>query len=189
MNPVWTSLIGLVGVILGVLLNEGIRRSRRIETFSPKLFEKRLEKYEKLMALVQAGYDVASDVMTNPAHSQEERHALISQAILGIAQFTDQEELYLDPELGAHCVATFMGAEDALSIEDPKEREQAQREVLDMYKEAKRMIREDSGIFEIEKLFRSIHKPRLTSPVIDRIRYLRVHPEELTKAKSSNDGV
>ena len=82
-----------------------------------------------------------------------------------------------------------MGAEDALSIEDPKEREQAQREVLDMYKEAKRMIREDSGIFEIEKLFRSIHKARLTSPVFDWIRYLWVHPEELTKAKSSNDGV
>ncbi len=176
-------------MILGVLLNEGIRRRRRIETFSPKLFEKRLEKYEKLMVLLQAGFEVAADVMSNPTHSQEERHDLISQAIRSIAQFTDQEELYIDPELGAHCVATFMGAEDVLLIGDPKEREEAEQDIRDMYKEAKRMIREDSGIFEIEKLFRSIHKPRITSPVIDRIRYLRAHPEELNKAKGEDDSV
>lgn len=188
-NPIWTSLIGLVGVILGVLLNEGIRRSRRIETFSPKLFEKRLKKYEQLMALLQAGYKVASDVMSNPAHPKEERHALISEAIHSIARFTDQEELYIDPELGTHCVATFMGAEDVLLIKDPKERVEAEQDVREMYKEAKRMIREDSGIFEIEKLFRSIYKPRITSRVIDRIRYLRAHPEELNKGIGGEDNL
>lgn len=166
MNPIWTSLIGLLGVMLGVLLNEGIRRSRRIETFSPKLFEKRLEKYEKLMALVQAGYEIASDVMTNPAHSNEERHSLISEAILAIAHLTDQEELYLDTDLSAHCVAAFMGAEDVLSITDLVERERAQQRVVEMYSEAKRMIREDSGIFEIEnfsELFISHGFPVLSS--------------------------
>ena len=189
MDPIWTSLIGLSGVIAGAVLNEVIRRSRRVETFSPTIFEKRLAKYEKLMALVQAGYEVASEVMTNPDHSPQERHVLISEAIHSIAKFTDQEELYIYPYLGAHCVAAFMGAEDVLSIEDPQERAIAEQEVCQMYAEAKRMIREDSGVHKVEKLFRKIHKPRLTSPIIDRIRYLKTHPGELEKLKSKKEGV
>lgn len=141
------------------------------------------------MRLVQAGYEVAADVMTNPTHSQEERHALISQAIHSIAQFTDQAALYVNPELGGHRVATFMGAEDVLLMGDPKEREEAEQDIRDMYNEAKRMIREDSGISEIEKLFRSIYKQQITSPVIGRTRYLRAHPEELNKQKGGEDSV
>lgn len=173
MNPFWTSLVGLAGVVLGVLLNEAIRRTRRIESFAPKLFEKRLERYEELLALIHAGYHIADDVMTNPAHSYEDRHNHIASAILKIANFADREELYIEPDLGAHCVATFMGAEDVLSIEDDRERAEAQRQILLMYKQARRMIREDAGVLRIEKLFRSIHNPRIASPVIDRIRYLR----------------
>jgi len=184
MNPIWMSVIGVLGVIVGVVLNEVIRRSRRIETFTPGIFEKRLAKYEKLMVLLQTGYDVASDVMANENYAQEERHALISEAILNIAKYTDEEELYIDPDLGAHCVATCMGAEDVMSIEDTKEHDEVRQMIRDMYKEAKRMIREDSGIHEIDKLFKRIHKPKLTSPVIDRIRYLKKHPEEIEKSKT-----
>jgi hypothetical protein len=179
MNPIWTSIIGVVGVIVGVLLNEIIRRSRRIETFTPAIFEKRLAKYEKLMGLIQAGYDVASAVMENEDFSQEERHALISKVILNIAEFADKEELYIDAELGAHCVATFMGAEDVMSIGNPREREERKQIIRDMYNEAKRMIREDSGICEIDKLFKKLHKPELTGPVIDRIKDLKKHPEKI----------
>jgi len=74
-----------------------------------------------------------------------------------------------------------MGTEDVLSIKDPQERAIAEQEFRHMYTEAKRMIREDSGVHQIEKLFRKIHKPRLTSPIIDRIRYLKAHPGELEK--------
>ena len=179
MNGIWTSLIGLFGVVAGVVLNEVLRRSRRVETFTPKIFEKRLAKYEELMALLQAGYEVASDVMENPEHSVEERHDLISGAALSIARFTDQEDLYIDDELAAHCVAAFLDAEDVMSIEDPAERETARRHIGDMYVEAKRMIREDSGVHQIDKLFKTIHKPKLSGPIIDRIRYLKSHPEEV----------
>lgn len=185
----WTSIIGVLGVIAGVLLNEIIRRSRRIETFTPGIFEKRLAKYEKLMALIQAGYDVASDVMVNEELSKEQRHALVSEAILKIAEYADKEELYIDSELGAHCVATFMGAEDVISIQDPKEREEVRQMIRDMYKEAKRMIKEDSGVHEIDKLFKRIHKPKLTSPVIDRIRYLKKHPDEIEATNTNGESL
>lgn len=171
----WASIIGVIGVIAGVILNEAIRRSRRIEIFTPGIFEKRLKRYEKLMSLLESGYDAASEVMSNEQLSKEERHELISVAILSIAQYADSEQLYIDPELGVHCVATFMGAEDVLTTQDPQEREERRNSVGEMYLEAKRMIREYSGISEIDKLFKKINKPKITGPVIKRIRYLKKH--------------
>lgn len=177
----WTALIGIFGVLLGAGLNELLRRNRRIEVYTVRVFDKRLEKYEELMALLLVAAEVASDVTKNPEYNPEQRHELMSAAILPIAQFTDDNELYIDPELAPHCVATFMDAEGIPSINDPREREKRLQEMRDMYVNAKRMIREDSGIAEIDKLFKTVTKPRLSSPIIERIRYLKAHPEEVRK--------
>lgn len=189
MNALWAPLFGLFCVIIGIVLNELIRRSMRVEIFAPKIFEKRLEKHEELMELIQVGYEVASDVMTNSSYSAEERLALISEVVGTIAEFVDREVLFLDPDLAAHCVAAFMGAEEVLSIEDLKERSRAEDYVGTKYMEAKRMIREESGVRQVERLFRKIHKPRLQSPVIDRIKYLRKHPKELKRLREGQGGV
>ncbi|MDD2636649.1 MAG: hypothetical protein PHW82_14240 [Bacteroidales bacterium] len=181
MNDMWTALIGIFGVVLGAGLNELLRRGRRIEAYTGRVFDKRLEKYEQLMDLLQAASEVASDVMENADYTLEQRHELISAAILPIAQFTDDNELYIDPDFAPHCVATFMGAEDVLDLADPKEQEERRQDIRDMYVNAKRMIREDSGIAEIDKLFKTLTKPRLSSPIIERIRYLKAHPEEARK--------
>jgi hypothetical protein len=42
-----------------------------------------------------------------------------------------------------------------------------------MKADAFRMIGEDSGVAQINKLFKSINRPKLTSSVIDRIQELR----------------
>jgi hypothetical protein len=181
MNDMWTALIGIFGVLLGAGLNELLRRNRRIESYTGRIFDKRLEKYEELMALLQTASEIATDVMENTEYTPEQRHELISAVILPIAQFTDDNELYIDPDLAPHCVATFMGAEDVLDHKDPKEREARRQDIRDMYANARRMIREDSGIAEIDKLFKKITKPRLSSPIIERIRYLKAHPEEVQK--------
>jgi len=190
----WIALIGIFGVILGAGLNELLRRKSRIESYMGRVFDKRLEKYEELMARLQAASEVATDVMENPEYTPEQRHALISAVILPIAQFTDDNELYIDPDLAPHCVATFMGAEDVFAIADPKEREERRKDIRDMYVNAKRMIREDSGIAEIDKLFKTMTKPRLSSPIIERIQYLKAHPEEVRKyheeeEEASNQGI
>jgi len=187
MSDMWTALIGIFGVLLGAGLNELLRRNRRIEAYTMRVFDKRLEKYEELMALLQAALEVASDVMENPEYTPEQRHELISDAILQIAQFTDDNELYIDPELASHCVATFMDAEDIPSIKDAREREERRKAMRDMYVNAKRMIREDSGIAEIDKLFKTMTKPRLSSPIIERIRYLKVHPKEIRKIHGEDE--
>ncbi|MHC4394218.1 MAG: hypothetical protein ACYS1A_01055 [Planctomycetota bacterium] len=183
MNNILTALIGIIGVILGAGLNELLRRSRRIEAYTSIIFDKRLEKYEELVVLLHDAYNIATDVMENSKYTPEERHELISAVLFPIAHFTDDNELYIDPDIGIHCVATFMGAEDVQGINDPKVREDTKKDIIDMYVNAMRMIREDSGIAEIDKLFKRITKPHLSSPIIDKVRYLKKHPEYLRKSQ------
>jgi hypothetical protein len=170
--PLIGPLLGMLGVVVGGLLNEFLRKGRRVEEYSTGIFEKRLKAYEALMSLIHLGSDLAQEAIDNTKLSHTERHELISEAISPIAEFVDRNSLYIDEELGAHCVALFMGVED-IGDAPESEREQLTREYYKSRSETFRMIKEDSGVAEINKLFRSINRPRITSPVIERIRYLR----------------
>ena len=124
------------------------------------------------MGLIYTGSDVARKVIDNPKLTRDERHELISSAIAPIAAYVDRESLYIDEELGDHCVALFMGVEDIRDAPEP-EREELTLDFYKMRAETYRMIREELGVAEINKLFRSINRPRITSPVIERICELR----------------
>ena len=167
-----TALIGLVGVLIGALLSQVFHRQNRVETYSHKVFERRLEVYESLMALLQSGYDIASEVMENDLLSNEERRALISEAIMPIAAFVDEHALYIDKYVAAHMTSAFMGAEDVLAATDEKEREALVSAIRSSYKTAKEIVRTESGAEEINKHFRSISRSKPTSPVIERIKHL-----------------
>lgn len=172
-GDVATGFVGVLGVLLGVAANEILRRKNRIEAYSARVFEKRLAIYEELSAKMVNARSIANDVMNNAGYTSKERHEIVSAIILDIAEFTDGNALYIDNELGTHCVATFMGAEDAFDIPDDAEREEVKRIIWDMDANAQRMIREDSGVAEINKLFKKLNRPSLTSPIIDRIREIR----------------
>jgi hypothetical protein len=176
-------LIGVAGTVLGAVLNEFIRRRNRIESYSTKVFERRLSAYEGLYDRIQESYGIASDVMGNSSYSAGERHDLISAAVHNIAGFTDKNSLYLNDEVTAHCVAAFMGAEDVLAAAEGAEREELHRHVIDMYTEGCRMIQEASGVKEIDRLFKNIVKPVLSGPVIEALRYYRAHPEQIGKLR------
>ncbi len=182
MAELWAGVFGICGVLLGVIVNEVFRRQRRIEAYTARLFDRRLNAYEGLMKHLYSASRVAADVMENPKYTAEERLDLISSAIHEIAAFTDRNELYLDRDLASHCVATFMGAEDIQGLSSGKERTDMKRDIWEQYGQARQMIREDSGIAKIERHFRTVAKPVLTSPVIDRIRYLREHPKEAERS-------
>ena len=187
MTEVWTGLIGIGGVLFGVLANELLRRNSRIETYTARIFDVRLAKYEELMGHLHAAYEIASDVMENPDYSAEEQHELISAAILQIAQFTDKNELYIDSDLAVHCVAIFTGAEDVRDIENADEQNDAKERIRDLYKLARQMIREDSGVAEIDKLLKKIAKPTFSGPVIEYIRFLRKNPSHLRPVQKNSD--
>jgi hypothetical protein len=171
-SPLIGPILGMIGVVVGSLLNEFIRRRRRVEEYSSIIFEKRLKAYEELMTLIHRGSDLAREAIDNADLSHSERHDLISDAVGQIAEFVDRNSLYINEELGAHCVALFMG------VEDVRDSPEATREDLALayyanLRETFRMIKEDSGLTEINKLLRSINRPRITSPVIEAIREVR----------------
>ena len=98
--------------MLGVALNEWIRRSSRIESYSATIFEKRLGIYEELWKKILAGREVAEEVIDNTAITAEQRHELISAVVLSIAGFCDENNLYLNEEVTVQCCTLFMGVED-----------------------------------------------------------------------------
>jgi len=179
MPDISMGFIGITGTLLGVAINELLRRQRRIEIYTARLFDKRLAAYEELTRKLHAGYEVATDIMESSGYSHEQRHEMISIALHDIASFTDENELYLDSDLAAHCVATFMGAEDVQDVKDENEKAKMKGDIVDMYVQARRMIRADSGVEKIDRFFKKLTKPTLSSPVIDYIKHLREHPEEL----------
>lgn len=165
-------LVAILGVVTGVLLNEFVRRRNRRELYAPKIFEKRLAAYEKLADLIENGSEIAQEVIDNAEFTREQRHALISEAILTIARHTDSHKLYIDEELAVHCTALFMGVEDIYD-EKGEKRETLLKNFYDARYEAFRMIAEDSGISEINKLFKIINRPKLSGPIIELTRELR----------------
>ena len=172
----WSNVVaaamGLVAVPLGVFLAEFVRRRQRSEQFASAVFAKRLEAYEVLFGLLEEGSEIATRVLSDANLSSIERHDLISQAIMPIARYSDRSLLYIDQELGAHCTALFMGVEDIPDLPDA-ERQLRLADYRRQLQETRRMILEDSGVAKANKIFRDVNRPRITSPVIERIRELR----------------
>lgn len=166
------ALIGLVGVPLGIVLGELLRRRQRAEQFAAAIFAKRLEAYDTLLNILFESHRIANEVIANPNLSLAERHELISAAIMPIAEHTTRSVLYIDEELGAHCTALFMGVEDLHGLRENERRSQLAQFQRD-WRETRRMILEDSGVIRINRLFHDINRPTISSPVIERIRELR----------------
>ena len=167
------ALIGLLGVLLGIVLNEQLRRRNRIENYSTSVFERRLDLYEELFRRVSQYSEIATEVIENDELTKEQRHELVSAAILEVAGFCDEHELYINEELTVHCVPILMGVEDIYYIEDKNQKEQGIDRFRDNLLAAKRMIRKESGIADLDKLYLSITKPKHSSPIIEYYRKLK----------------
>jgi hypothetical protein len=165
-----TALIGLVGVLLGIILNEQLRRRNRIENYSTSVFDRRLRLYEELFRRVSQCSDVASEVIENGALTKEQRREAVSVAIHELAGFCDEHELYINEEVIVHCVPLLMGVEDIYYIEDKEEKKRETERFQGNLLAAKRMIRKEAGIADLDKLYRSITKPKYSSPIIEHYR-------------------
>jgi hypothetical protein len=183
-NVIVAAIFGLIGIILGVILNEVFRRKNRIESFASTVFERRLNIYEELFKKIQKANDSASDVISNPAYSEEQRNDIIFVAGLDIAKFCDENAFFIDSDLGAHCTALLLGdVEKYYLLDDEAEKQRAIREYREDYMNTLRMIEEEAGMHQVKKLFKSISKPKLDSPIIARINELR---EEERKKRAKN---
>ncbi len=183
-NVIVAAIFGLIGIILGVILNEVFRRKSRIENFASIVFEKRLNIYEQLFKKIQEANTIANDVISNPAYSEKERNDIIFVAGLDIAEFCDEHAFFIDSDLGAHCTALMLGdIEKIYALDDEPEKQRTIREYQESYTNTLRMIEEEAGVYQVKKLFKSISKPKLDSPIIARLNELR----EEKRKKDTND--
>jgi len=155
-----------------------------LRCFASTVFERRLNIYEELFKKIQKANDSASDVISNPAYSEEQRNDIIFVAGLDIAEFCDENAFFIDSDLGAHCTALLLGdVEKIYLLDDEAEKQRAIREYREDYMNTLRMIEEEAGVHQVKKLFKSISKPKLDSPIIARINELR---EEERKKRAKN---
>ncbi len=161
-----TALIGLTGLLLGVFLNEYFRRRTRVEIYSKEVFDRRLTIYEALYEKMLAAYSIATDIIEKPDYSKEERHAIWSQVVLDVAKFTDDNNLYLNENLIVHCMMTLIGVEDIYYIKDSKRRKQEIEQFRESCGDAKKMIRKESSLEALDRLFGTISKAKHQSDYI-----------------------
>lgn len=160
-------LAALLGIAVGSILTELIRRRNRIEAYSQPVFARRLEVHEQLYRMVYSVLPVFVDVVDNDSYDDEERLLLVSDAVLALAKYCDDNALYLDERLIVHCAALMMGVEDIHGLPDEDDRRTAVEGFYHNHKLAKRMIKDNSGISRLERLFCSISKPKLNSDLIE----------------------
>lgn len=171
-SRVTEAIIGLVGITLGVALTEFVRRRARIESYAAPVFEKRLALYEGLHARLRQCADVATEVLNSPKLTKGQRHELVSAAVLEMAGYADEHELYISEELTLHCTCLLMGIEDIPDLpEGPEKTERIEQFHADLLA-AKRMVRKEAGITDLDGLFRSITKPKHSSAIIEYYRGL-----------------
>ena len=117
------ALIGLAGILIGLLINEYYRRTNRIENYSSRVFDKRLEIYEELMRLVHEKSSLIVEVIENAELSKEEAHSICQPAGFDVMEYCDANQLYLNEEINVHIGATFVGVADIIDADDNEYRE------------------------------------------------------------------
>lgn len=169
------ALIGLVGLLIGALLNEHYRRKSRIEKYSNQVFEKRINIYEGLMSEIKLASSIINELIESKNIPLDEKKEMAFLAGLKVAEYTDKHQFYLNDEIIAHCCMAFVGTSDI--FEDPNNQEMLncfRQEV----KEAYVMIRVESGIAELDGLFRSITKSSPSGRLVDGYRAIKTAYEK-----------
>lgn len=161
-----TGAISIVSVVVGVLLNEYFRRKSRIENYSQQVFDKRLEVHEELYQKVEDCYQKAQALIGNEELSPEEKHEVWSEVILNLTSFCDQHGLYLDERVVVHCTTTFVGVDEIASEQDSDARDERISQMERNYRKAKEMLREVTGLREIEDSFQSVSNAEIDSDYV-----------------------
>jgi hypothetical protein len=167
------AVIAISSLLIGVALNEYVRRSNRIEGYAAAIFQKRIEVYEELWKKVNKGKTVAERVIDDPSFSHQQRHALISEIVLDLAEFCDEHSLYLNDEVTVHCCSLFMGVEDIQAEADPTKAKNLEEQFRTNYLATDNIIRSESGLKRIDKVFSTVTKVRYSSEIIDYYRKAR----------------
>lgn len=175
-----SALIGIIGVIIGIIANEFIRRKNRIESYAQKTFDKRLEIFNELYQRVSVCGKVGQQLIADRELALAERLEVVSREIFEIAEWCDLHGMYLEEEVTVHCVTLLMGLEDVQEMEDETQKKERINSFQEQLRYAKKMIKKESGIEDVNRSFTSMTKAKYSSPVID---YYRKQKKAMLKSK------
>ncbi len=167
------ALIGLVGLLIGLLINEHFRRINRIEKYSTRVFDRRIEIYEGLLHLVQEKSSFVTKVIESADLTKEETHNLCQSAGLKVMEYCDANQLYLNEEIIVHIGASFISVSDIIDSNNEVYRRSEIQNFNKSIKDAKQMITSEAGLEELNLLFQKITKAKHTSPIIEYFRKLK----------------
>ncbi len=168
-------IVGLFGVLLGILLNEYFRRNARIEKYSEKVFEKRLDVYEKFSKEISSASSLITGLVDSEDFEIEQKKEISFQAGLKVMEFTDEHDLYLNEEISIHCGMVFVEASNIFGdIVDAQKLKNFRKGI----KEAQLMIRSESGLTEMDNFFSKITKSTPGGKLIEGYRVIKKKHEE-----------
>jgi hypothetical protein len=160
-----SALIALAGVLTGMVLTEYYRRLSRIEKYSSTVFDKRLEIYERFLRLLHSSANKVRDVIEEPSLTEEAAHEQVMAATLKLMHYCDRHPLFIHQEITVHCGAVFTGALDVIEM-PPQERPRGLDAFNRGVRQAIRMITAESGVEELNKLFRAITNSDPNSDIV-----------------------
>jgi hypothetical protein len=161
------AIVGILGILIGILLNEYLRRKNRIENYSQKIFEKRFEVYEKLYEMVRKAYLAINDYIIEESLPFEERFNGAYDEGAKVIHYCTENQFYLSEELVVLIGSAIVNTSTIFESDDEKViEEETVRFRLDI-RDIQVMILKESGIYEINKHFKSIGKVKYKGQVID----------------------
>jgi hypothetical protein len=113
------------------------------------------------------------DIVQNSTLSKEQQGKMAFAVGFEVMEYFDQHILYLNEEIMVHCGATFVSVVDIIEVEKGDEKEEEINRFQKKIAEAEKMIKAESGIERLNKLFKSITKAKHKSPVIDYYNFIK----------------
>ena len=161
----WESIIiPILTFCVGFIISEVVRRINRAEMINVKIFDKRLEVYHELSAIINRTYHAKTefcDALRNGESDSEsvaERH---NDAVLTLMSYFDDNALFISEELGIHCMTTFISTPSEFS-----DIEEYESNLRDDYKSIKQIIQTESGMKMLNKNMKRMMKYKHKSEYI-----------------------
>lgn len=159
-------LIALLGVVVGALLSEYLRRRARREEYSRVLFDKRFASYEVLWKKINLLHDHAAKLM-NDSRELKERLAEWDQAKSEIIDFVIDNMLYFSREIVVHLTSTFAAVDEILKAADSTKLNLVGQQYFKNLFQLRNMIRSESGADAARSVLRKIFRVRYRSEYLD----------------------
>lgn len=173
-----TLVLAPLSALGGVWLSSYLGSKNRNENFIAKeIMLKKLERYERLFSLMRSADEEVSSLfdLARKAKTKVELTKIpdtVFPAGLAIAQYTDDQRLYLDQDVAMHITATFLGPSDVYEL-DPESKgyakkiKESETHYREQYNQGVELIADYAGFNRLEKTYKKINKPTATSPIID----------------------